>query len=106
MASIAVRMVSRGGIMCSQPRRKNAVSCQDSFYASHDFFYRLGVGRRNDLETTITFRAAPKIDEVTFIPMLTTFGKKNSSLLHWTHVIANLQRRSDAIVIMMPSVIE
>ena len=70
-------MDRQGTALCNQPRRKNAISsCQDGLYASHDFFYRFGVGRRNDLETTITFQAVPKMNEVTFIPALMPVGKK------------------------------
>ena len=90
------------GALMRQPRRKNVVSCQDIFYSFHDIFYRLGVSRRNDLEAAIAFGTTPKMNNVPLISKLAPFGK-GSSLLRWTHVIANLERRSDAILIVNPS---
>jgi hypothetical protein len=44
------------------------------FYPRHDSFYRLGVRRRNHLETAVALRALPKMDDLAFISILGPFG--------------------------------
>lgn len=44
------------------------------FYLCHDFVYRIGVRRGNDLETEVAFWAMPKMNDLRIIPVNGPFG--------------------------------
>ena len=56
--------------LSDQPQGGIIFPSHDSFYSSHDIFYRLGVRRRDDLETAVAFRATPTMKNVPLIPIL------------------------------------
>ncbi len=51
-------------------------------------------------KTTVTFPTLPKMTNVALIPVLGPFGGI-SSLLQRTHLIPKLERRADAIAVMV-----
>jgi hypothetical protein len=44
------------------------------FYLCHDFVYRIGVCRGDELETEVAFFAMPKMNDLRLIPMNAPFG--------------------------------